>query len=112
MGAAPMTVSETRERLRRIAAEEQRQNLMGYSADGGYARHRLENQRHEGTPIASAKVPRTVVMEQDEQGKWWANKPAFGPFDTVRDLELAVYGRSELSSGKRDWRDDARPSDE
>ena len=63
-------------------------------------------------PIAGARVPRTVVMEQDADGKWWANKPAFGPFDTVRDAELAVFGRSELSAGKRDWRDDARPTDE
>jgi hypothetical protein len=105
-------LAETRRRLRKIAEEDQRQNLMGYSADGGAARHRLENQRHEGTPIVGAKIPRTVVIEQDGDGKWWANKPAFGRFDSVRDLEIAVLGRSELSGDKRDWRDDARPADE
>jgi hypothetical protein len=107
-----MTVSETRERLRKIADEDQRQNLLGYSADGGAARHRLENQRHEGVPISGARVPHMLTMEQDADGKWWGNKPMYGPFDSVRDLEIAVYGRSELSAGKRDWRDDARRVDE
>jgi hypothetical protein len=106
-----MTVSETRERLRKIAEEEQRQNLMGYQADGGAGRHRLENQRHEGVPVQGATIPRTVVMEQDGDGKWWGNKPAFGPFDSLRDLEIAVFGKSELSAAKRDWRDDAKPSE-
>jgi hypothetical protein len=106
-----MTVSETRERLRKIAEEEQRQNLMGYSADGGATRHRLENQRHEGTPVAGAKIPSVLRIEQVE-GRWWANDKTIGPFDTVRELEIAVYGRSDLSAGKRDWRDDARPADE
>ena len=86
-------------------------DMRSYQADP-YSRQRLENQRHEGTPVQGAKVPRTVVMEQDGDGKWWANKPAFGPFDTVRDLEIAVCGRSDLSAAKRDWRDDARPADE
>jgi hypothetical protein len=81
-------------------------DMRSYSADP-YSRHRLENQRHEGTPIASVRVPQMVTMEQDADGKWWANKPAFGPFDTVRDLEIAVYGRSDLSAGKRDPRDEA-----
>jgi hypothetical protein len=81
-------------------------DMRSYQADP-YSRHQLEGQRHEGAPVAGAKVPRTVVMEQDGDGKWWANKPAFGPFDSVRDLEIAVYGRSELSSGKRDFRDEA-----
>jgi hypothetical protein len=72
-------------------------DLRSYSADP-YSRHRLENQRHEGTPIASARVPQMVTMEQDADGKWWGNKPAYGPFDTVRDLEIAVYGRSNLSA--------------
>jgi hypothetical protein len=106
-----MTVSETRERLRRIAAEEQRQNLMGYSADP-FSRHRLENQRHEGTPIAGARVPHVLRIEQVD-GRWWANDKTIGPFDTIRDLEIAVYGRSDLSAAKRDWRDEApRPADE
>ena len=66
-----------------------------------------------GVPIAGAKIPQNLVMEQDADGKWWGNKPAWGPFDTVRDLEIAVFGRSDLSAGKRDWRDSAaRPADE
>jgi hypothetical protein len=86
-------------------------DMRSYQADP-YSRQRLEQNRHEGTPIEGAKVPRTVVMEQDADGKWWANKPAWGPFDTVRDLEMAVYGRSDLSSGKRDWRDEAPKAEE
>jgi hypothetical protein len=80
---------------------------MGYSADGGAARHRLENQRHEGTPVAGAKVPQNLEISQNADGKWIGNGGQYGPFDSVRDLELAVYGRSELSGAKRDWRDDA-----
>jgi len=86
-------------------------NIAGYSADP-WSRMRLEGQRHEGVPKGSALVPRNATFEQDKEGKWWANKPAVGPFDTVRDLEIAVYGRSDLSAAKRDWRDDARPADE
>jgi hypothetical protein len=59
-----------------------------------------------GVPIAGAKIPQNLLIEQVD-GKWWGNKPAFGPFDTVRELEIAVYGRSELSAGKRDFRDEA-----
>jgi hypothetical protein len=65
-----------------------------------WSRQRLEQNRHEGTPIAGAKVPRTLRIEQVD-GKWFANDRAFGPFDTVRDLEIAVLGRSELSGAKR-----------
>jgi hypothetical protein len=85
-------------------------DLRSYSADP-YARHRLENQRGVGTPVGGASVPQVLTIEQVD-GKWWGNKPAFGPFDTLRDLEIAVYGKSDLSAAKRDWRDDARPADE
>jgi hypothetical protein len=78
-------------------------DLRSYQADP-YSRQRLEQNRHEGTPIAGARVPRNVTFEQDGQG-WWANKPAFGPFETLRDAEIAVLGKSELSGGKRDFRD-------
>ena len=81
-------------------------DMRSYQADP-YSRQRLENQRHEGVPMAGAKIPQNLVMEQDAGGKWWGNKPAYGPFDTLRELEIAVYGRSELSSGKRDFRDEA-----
>jgi hypothetical protein len=97
--------NDARERMRRIRDEDQLQNLRGYSADP-WARHRLENQRHEGVPIAGARVPSVLRIEQVD-GRWWANDKTIGPFDTVRDLELAVLGRSELSSGQRDFRDDA-----
>ena len=108
-----MTVSETRERIRRIAAEDQRQNLLGYSADGGAARHRLENSKPGvGVPIAGSNVPRNLVMAQDADGKWWGNKPAYGPFDSVRECEIAVFGSSTLSGGKRDFRDDAPKAEE
>jgi hypothetical protein len=86
-------------------------DMRSYQADP-YSRQRLENQRHEGTPVAGARVPQMVTMEQDADGKWWANKPAFGPFDSVRECEIAVFGSSTLSGGKRDFRDDARPADE
>jgi hypothetical protein len=103
-----MTVSELRERLRKIAEEEQRQNLMGYSADGGAARHRLANSKAGvGVPVAGSNVPNNVVMEQTRDGRWIANGGRWGPFDTLRELEIAVYGRSELSAGKRDFRDEA-----
>jgi hypothetical protein len=85
-------------------------DLRSYSADP-YSRHRLENQRHEGTPIAGARVPHMLRIEQVD-GKWFANDKTIGPFDSVRDLELAVYGKSDLSGAKRDWRDSARPADE
>jgi hypothetical protein len=85
-------------------------DMRSYSADP-YSRHRLENQRHEGVPVQGAKIPSVLRIEQVD-GKWWANDKAFGPFDTVRDLEIAVCGRSDLSAAKRDWRDDARPADE
>jgi hypothetical protein len=86
-------------------------DLRSYQADP-YSRQRLEQNRHEGVPIAGAKVPRTLRIEQVD-GKWFANDRAFGPFDTVRDLEIAVYGRSDLSAEKRDWRDSAaRQADE
>ena len=85
-------------------------DMRSYSADP-WGRHRLEENRHEGTPVK--QTPRVLRMEQDrETGKWFANDRAFGPFDTVRDLEIAVLGRSDLSAAKRDWRDDARPADE
>ena len=80
-------------------------DMRSYQTDP-YSRQRLENQRHEGTPIASARVPSVLRIEQVD-GRWWANDKTIGPFDTVRDLEIAVYGRSELSSGKRDFRDEA-----
>ena len=105
-----MTVNELRERLRKIAEEEQRQNLMGYSADGGAARHRLANSKP-GTPIG-AKVPHNLEIKQNAEGKWIGNGGQWGPFDSIRDLEIAVYGRSDLSAAKRDWRDDAKPADE
>jgi hypothetical protein len=85
-------------------------DMRSYQADP-YSRQRLENQRHEGTPLQGAKIPSVLRIEQVD-GKWFANDRQFGPFDSVRDLEIAVYGRSELSSGKRDWRDSARPADE
>jgi hypothetical protein len=81
-------------------------DMRSYQADP-YSRQRLEGNRHEGMPVEGAKIPQMVTMEQDAEGKWWGNKPAFGPFDTLRELEIAVYGRSELSSGKRDFRDEA-----
>ena len=75
-----------------------------------YSRYQLENQPSggvgEGTPIK--RVPYTLTMEQVD-GKWWANDKTIGPFDSVRDLEIAVYGRSDLSGAKRDWRDSAPP---
>jgi hypothetical protein len=85
-------------------------DMRSYQADP-YSRTRLEQNRHEGVPIASAKVPRTLRIEQVD-GKWWANDKTIGPFDSVRDLEIAVLGRSDLSAAKRDWRDSARPADE
>jgi hypothetical protein len=85
-------------------------DMRSYSADP-YSRQRLEQSKHEGTPIASAKVPHMLRIEQAD-GKWWANDKTIGPFDSVRDLELAVLGRSDLSAAKRDWRDSARPADE
>jgi hypothetical protein len=99
--------------MRKIRDEEQRQNIQGYQPDGGAARHRLANSKAGvGVPIEGSNVPNNVVMEQDGDGRWIANGGRWGPFDTLRDLEIAVYGRSDLQGGKRDWRDDARPADE
>jgi hypothetical protein len=85
-------------------------DLRSYSADP-YSRQRLAESKGVGVPVQGARVPSVLRIEQVE-GKWFANDRQYGPFDTVRDLELAVYGRSELSAGKRDWRDDVRPADE
>jgi hypothetical protein len=84
-------------------------DMRSYQADP-YSRQRLEGQRHEGTPVVGAKIPSVLRIEQID-GKWFANDRAFGPFDTVRDLEIAVFGKSDLSAAKRDWRDSARPAD-
>src|SRR6516164_5169100 len=64
-----------------------------------------------GVPIAGARVPSVLRIEQID-GQWWANDKTIGPFDSVRSLEIAVYGSSQLSAAKRDFRDDARPADE
>jgi|SRR6516162_10288508 hypothetical protein len=82
-------------------------DMRSYQADGGAGRHRLENQHHEGVPMAGAKIPQNLEISQNADGKWIGNGGQFGPFDSVRDLELAVFGRSELSNTKRDFRDDA-----
>jgi hypothetical protein len=101
---------DVRERMRRIRDADQRENIRGYSTDP-WGRHRLENQRGEGTPIERANAPRVLTIEQVD-GKWWANDRTIGPFDTARDLEIAVRGHSNLSGDRRDWRDDApRPSE-
>jgi hypothetical protein len=97
-------MNDARERMRRIRDEEQRMNISGYSSDPWATQRLVEGKPGVGTPIEGARVPRNVTFEQDEQG-WWANKPAFGPFETLRDAEIAVLGRSELSGGKRDFRD-------
>jgi hypothetical protein len=87
-------------------------DLRSYQADGGAARYRLENTPPgAGTPVKGAGVPHVLTIEQ-VQGKWWANDKAIGPFDTVRDLELAVYGKSDLSGHRRNPLDDAWPTDE
>jgi hypothetical protein len=104
-------LEETRRRREAIRARDQEQNLRGYSADP-WARHRLENAPSgAGVPTSSARVPSVLRIEQVD-GRWWANDKTIGPFDSVRDLEIAVYGRSDLSAAKRDWRDDAPKADE
>jgi hypothetical protein len=85
-------------------------DMRSYQADP-YSRHRLENQRGVGTPVAGANVPAVLTIEQVD-GKWWGNKPAFGPFDTLREVEIAVYGKSDLSGDKRNPMDDAPRSGE
>jgi hypothetical protein len=85
-------------------------DMRSYSADP-YSRQRLAERSSAGTPVAGANVPAVLTIEQVD-GKWWGNKPAFGPFDTLREVEIAVYGSSNLSAAKRDWRDDAKPADE
>jgi hypothetical protein len=86
-------------------------DMRSYQSDGGAARHQLANSKGVGVPVQGAKVPSVLRIEQVD-GRWYANDKTIGPFDTVRDLEMAVYGRSELSAAKRDWRDDAKPADE
>jgi hypothetical protein len=100
-------MTDARERMRRIRDEDQRQNVRGYSTDPWAAQRLAEGKAGVGVPVK--RVPRNATFEQDAGGKWWINKPAFGPFDSVMDAELAVFGRSDLSSGKRDWRDSAAP---
>jgi|SRR6516164_5018725 hypothetical protein len=85
-------------------------DMRSYSADP-YSRMRLEQNRGEGVPIKGANIPHVLRIEQVD-GKWFANDKSIGPFDTVRDLEIAVYGSSNLSGDRRDPRDDApRPSE-
>jgi hypothetical protein len=104
--------NDAREQMQRIRDEDQRMNVQGYSSNPWATQRLAENKAGVGVPVAGAKVPQNLVMEQDAEGKWWANKPAFGPFDTVRDAELAVFGKSELSGGKRDFRDEAPKAEE
>jgi hypothetical protein len=85
-------------------------DMRTYQADGGAARHRLANSKP-GTPAAGANVPAVLTIERVD-GKWWGNKPEFGPFDTLREVEIAVYGRSDLSGDKRNPMDDAPKSNE
>jgi hypothetical protein len=96
--------------MRRIRDEDQLQNLRGYSADP-WSRQRLETSKVGGVPVARANVPQMLTIESDADGKWWGNKPMYGPFDSIRELEIAVYGQSDLSDAKRDWRDSAPPSE-
>jgi hypothetical protein len=98
-------MNDARERMRRIRDEDQRMNLRGYNADP-WGRHRLEGQRHEGVPVERSNALRNATFEQDAEG-WWINKPTWGPFQSIRDAELAVFGRSDLQGGRRDWRDGA-----
>jgi hypothetical protein len=75
-------------------------DMRSYSADP-YATQRLvENKPGVGVPIGGAKVPHVLRIEQVE-GKWFANDRQYGPFDSIRDLEIAVLGRSDLSAAKR-----------
>jgi hypothetical protein len=94
---------------RRDLLAEAAMDMRSYSANP-YSRQRLEGNRHEWAPIAGAKIPSVLRIEQVD-GKWFANDRQFGPFDSVRDLEIAVLGKSDLSAAKRDWRDDAKPSE-
>ena len=105
--------------MRRIAQERdgvttEGRNLIGeamrdrpYNPNPWATQRLAEAKAGVGVPIVGSNVPNNVVMEQDGDGRWIANGGRWGPFDTVRDLEIAVYGRSDLSAGKRDWRDEA-----
>jgi hypothetical protein len=97
-------MNDARERMRRIRDEEQRMNISGYSSDPWATQRLVESKPGVGVPTMSARVPRNATFEQDEQG-WWINKPAYGPFQSIRDAEIAVFGSSTLSGGKRDFRD-------
>jgi hypothetical protein len=107
-----MTVSETRERLRKIAEEDQRQNLMGYSADGGAARHRLENQRSAPSTGGGfpAWPPRNVFIHP-EGGGWIVEADgrefAGGTELEARNKMRAHYGQAPLREERRNPMDDA-----
>jgi hypothetical protein len=93
------------EQMRRIRDRDQQMNVQGYSTNPWQTQMLANSKPGVDVPIAGAKVPRNLVMAQDADGKWWGNKPMYGPFDSLRDLELAVFGRTELGSGKWNYRD-------
>jgi hypothetical protein len=105
-------MNDAYEEMRRIRDRDQAMNVQGFNTNP-WQTHQLANGKPgAGVPVAGARVPQVLTIEQDADGKWIGNGGQYGPFDSIRDLELAVYGRSDLSAGKRDWRDDARPADE
>ena len=56
-----------------------------------WSRQRLEQGKGAiGVAPAHSRGPRVLRSERDENGKWWGNKPTYGPFDTMAELEIAV----------------------
>jgi hypothetical protein len=77
-------------------------DMRSYQANP-YATQRLAEAKP-GVGVSVKRTPSVLRIEQVD-GRWWANDKTIGPFDTVRDLEIAVLGRSDLQGGKRDFRD-------
>jgi hypothetical protein len=111
-----MTVSELRERLRKIKDEEQRMNVQGYSANP-WAKHQLANSKGgTGTDSRPAWPPRQVLVRPDDSGRWIveADGREFGGQNATEaeNAMRAFYGQAPLRAEWRDPRDDARPADE
>jgi hypothetical protein len=109
-------MSELRERLRRIADEEQRMNVQGYSSNP-WATHQLANSKGGGTSMGGgfpAWPPRNVLVRPEGDG-WMveADGRQFVGRDATEaeNLMRQHYGQPALRVEWKDPRDDAKPAE-
>jgi hypothetical protein len=68
-------------------------DMMGFgNVHDPWSRQSLEQGKGAYGVGSASKGPRVLRSEQDADGKWWGNKPQYGPFDTAEELRIAVFG--------------------